>query len=173
MAQVQEKTDAGKGGKRKANKLTTHLDMTPMVDLAFLLLTFFMLTTSFSKLQTMEINMPVDPKDPTQDTPVKAENALTVILGGNNNLYYYFGLAEDTPHMEETDFSANGIRKVLLFDQVKSNKKMVILIKAMETSNYGNLVDILDEIKITDASRYALVSIDKADKKLINNLEGR
>ncbi len=150
MAHVQENTDAGKGGKRRVNRMSNHLDMTPMVDLAFLLLTFFMLTTSFSRYQTMEIFMPVDPKDPQKELPVKAENALTIILGGDNKLYYYFGFAGDTPTVEETNYAANGIRKVLLSDRVKSNEKMVVLIKAMETSKYGNLVDILDEMKITD-----------------------
>lgn len=167
MAQVQEKTDAGKGGKRRANKLGTHLDMTPMVDLAFLLLTFFMLTTTFSKFQTMELIMPAEPKDGQTGSVVSPENALTIILGEDNKLFYYFGFAGDDPEIKKTDYSANGIREVLLTDRVKSNGKMVVLIKAMETSRYQNLVDILDEMKITEAKKFALVDIQTADKELI------
>lgn len=172
MAQVQEKTDSGKGGKRRASKMSTHLDMTPMVDLAFLLLTFFMLTTTFSKPHTMELYMPVVPKEGEPPMPIKPENALTVVLGEEDRLYYYFGFAGDEPEVVETDFSANGIREVLLSDKVKSNSKMVVLIKASETSRYSNLVDILDEMKITGASKYALVDIHSEDKELISNLKG-
>lgn len=167
MAQVQEKLDAGKGGKRRASRMSTQLDMTPMVDLAFLLLTFFMLTTTFSKFQVMELIMPVDTKDDSIHTPVKPENALTVILGEKDKVYYYFGFAGDEPELAETDFSANGIRKVLLSDKVKTNKKMVVLIKATEKSRYSNLVDILDEIQITNARKYALVDLSLEDESLI------
>jgi len=170
MAQVQEKNDSKKGAKRSVNRNTMQLDMTPMVDLAFLLLTFFMLTTTFTKLQVMDLRMPVEPKDPTQLTPIKGENALTVIMGEDDKIYYYFGFAGDEPKVEKTDYSASGIRKVLLSEKVKSNKKMVVLIKAMETSNYGNLVDMLDEIKIAETSKYALVDINPEDKELIEEL---
>ena len=82
MAEIQPKAEGGKGGKKRAKKMSTKIDMTPMVDLAFLLLTFFMLTTTFNKPQTMEINMPV--KDNTDNpTELKASKALTVILGKN------------------------------------------------------------------------------------------
>lgn len=171
MAQVQEKSDTGKGSKRRANRMSTHLDMTPMVDLAFLLLTFFMLTTTFSKPHTMELIMPFEPQD---DKPmaIKPENALTVILAEDNKLFYYFGFAGDEPEIAKTDFSASGIRKVLLSDKVKSNEKMVVLIKAMKASRYSNLVDILDEMKITEVRKFALVDINAEDEKLVKNKSG-
>ncbi|PRY07816.1 biopolymer transport protein ExbD [Pontibacter ummariensis] len=167
MAEIQEKADSGKGGKKRAKKMSVHLDMTPMVDLAFLLLTFFMLTTTFSKPQTMEINMPVDPENEEEQMPLKASNALTIILGEDDELYYYFGLAEDSPTVEESDYSASGIRKVLVSNRVKSNPKMTVLIKPMETSRYKNVVDILDELKITDTKKFALVEIADADTELL------
>ncbi|MDX5418901.1 MAG: biopolymer transporter ExbD [Hymenobacteraceae bacterium] len=164
MAQIQEKQTRATGGKRRATKTGFHLDMTPMVDLAFLLLTFFMLTTTFAKLQTMEINMP-DLKGP--DTPIKGENAMTVVLGEKNRVYYYFGFPGDEPEVLETDYSAKGIRQVLLSEQVKANRNMVVLIKALETSRYKNLVDVFDELKITDTRKYALVKITEDDRNLI------
>ncbi|GAB3534433.1 biopolymer transporter ExbD [Pontibacter brevis] len=167
MAEIQEKADSGKGGKKRAKKMSVHLDMTPMVDLAFLLLTFFMLTTTFSKPQTMEINMPVEPDNPEEQIALKASNALTIILGENDEVYYYFGLAADNPTVERSDYSANGIRKVLVSPRVKSNEKMTVMIKPMETSRYKNVVDVLDELKITDTRKFALVEIADSDKELL------
>lgn len=167
MAQLQENNAPAKGGKRRAKRMPFHLDMTPMVDLAFLLLTFFMLTTTFSKFQTMEVNMPADPKETGEPTHVRASDALTIILGEQDKVYYYFGFAGDKPQVHKTDYAAGGIRKVLLSDQVKQNPKAVVLIKPMETSRYDNLVDLLDEIKITDTKKYALVNIDATDKALL------
>ncbi len=175
MAEIQEKADSGKGGKKRAKKMSVHLDMTPMVDLAFLLLTFFMLTTTFSKPQTMEINMPVKPDTEEEQIALKASNAMTIILGEEDQLYYYFGLGDpaENPELIESDYSANGIRKVLLSPKVKSNEKMTVMIKPMETSRYKNVVDILDELKITDTKKFALVDIADTDKQLVESKLGQ
>jgi biopolymer transport protein ExbD len=167
MAEIQEKGGGGgKGGKKRAKKSSTKVDMTPLVDLAALLITFFMLTTTFNKPQTMEINMPVDPENPEEQIALKASNAMTIILGENDNLYYYFGLAADNPDVEKSDYSANGIRKVLVSPRVKQNDKMTVMIKPMDASRYKNVVDILDEMKITDTRKFALVEFSAADKEL-------
>jgi biopolymer transport protein ExbD len=176
MAQVPEAGDSGKGGgKKRAKKMSTHLDMTPMVDLAFLLLTFFMLTTTFNKPQTMEINMPVKPDNIDEQIALKASNAMTIILGENDKLYYYFGLGDpaENPELVETDYSANGIRKVLISPKVKSNDKMTVMIKPMDKSRYKNVVDILDELKITDTKKFALVEIAPTDKQLVQTKTGQ
>ena len=110
--------DHGKKGKKRAKKSSTKIDMTPMVDLAFLLLTFFMLTTTFSKPNAMEINMPL--KDPTVTPPKIAESTvMTVILSDKNKIYYYYGITD--PKVEQTNFGPDGIRKVLL----QRNKKVI------------------------------------------------
>ena len=175
MAEIQEKGDSGKGGKKRAKKMSTHLDMTPMVDLAFLLLTFFMLTTTFSKPQTMEINMPVKPETEEEQIALKASNAMTIILGEDDQLFYYYGLGDpaENPEVIESDYSANGIRKVLLSPRVKSNDKMTVMIKPMEQSRYKNVVDILDELKITDTKKFALVEITDNDKQLVQQKTGQ
>src|ERR1043165_7531881 len=83
----------GKGGKKRAKKMSTKIDMTPMVDLAFLLLTFFMLTTTFAKPNVMDLNMPAKPKPNDTDPPaVKESDAFTVIVSGNDKVYYYEGM---------------------------------------------------------------------------------
>lgn len=170
MAEIQQQADSGKGGKKRAKKMSTKIDMTPMVDLAFLLLTFFMLTTTFNKPNVMQITMPVKPKpgDPPQE--LKASDALTVLLGENNKIYYYDGLLSDTdkPELKASSYDANGIRQVLL-DHQRRNPKTVVLIKPDDKSNYKNMVDILDEMNITDQKKYALVDISKADTDLIQS----
>lgn len=173
MAQVQQQGDSGgKGGKKRSKKMGTHLDMTPMVDLAFLLLTFFMLTTTFAKPQVMEINMPVKDKENTEEnqTDVKASKALTIILAGKDKIHYFRGVNDPAapPALETTDFSDNGIRKVLL-DLKRTVADPVVLIKPSDDSRYKNVVDILDEMTITATKRYAIVEITQADKDLVQS----
>jgi biopolymer transport protein ExbD len=109
-----------KGGKKKATKHAPHIDMTPMVDLMCLLITFFMLTTAFSKPKIMEIILPEKIKDPKekQEAPKIAKSrTINIILGPENKVYWYPGMVEDPknpPPLQVTDLSASGIRQVLL-----------------------------------------------------------
>lgn len=109
-----------KGGKKKGKpkKMSTRVDFTPMVDLGFLLITFFMLATSMIKPQTMEIIMPTkDNKiDPKNNTKVQADKAVTVLLDKNNKIYYYEGTWKDgkDPVLVETNYSPSGLRQYLL-----------------------------------------------------------
>ncbi|WP_242923731.1 ExbD/TolR family protein [Pontibacter liquoris] len=155
--------------------MSTKIDMTPMVDLAFLLLTFFMLTTTFAKPQTMEINMPVKPDKEEEQIELKASNAMTIILAKDDKIFYYYGLGNpaDNPEVVESDYSSNGIRKVLTSPKIKGNDKMTIMIKPMADSRYKNVVDILDELKITDTKKFALVEITDNDKQLVQNKIGQ
>ena len=173
MAEIQGKADSGgKGGKKRAKKMSTKIDMTPMVDLAFLLLTFFMLTTTFAKPNVMQLTMPVKKTDDVEDTKIKASQAMTIILGKDNKAYYYFGLNTPLdktvakPELKVTNFSANGIRQVLL-DRQRRQPEPIILIKPTDDSKYRNMVDILDEMNITNQKKYALVKVPKDDLDLI------
>ncbi|HEX8428971.1 biopolymer transporter ExbD [Hymenobacter sp.] len=169
MAEIQQNSGGGgKGGKKRAKKMSTRIDMTPMVDLAFLLLTFFILTASFNKPNVMQLTLPVKEKNPDEQTVLKASDAFTIIMGENDKLYYYEGLLDNDvkPELKTSNYSADGIRKVLLTRQ-RQNPKTVILIKPDEKSKYKNMVDILDEMNITDQKKYALVPASKADKDLI------
>ncbi|MEO7989819.1 MAG: biopolymer transporter ExbD [Chryseolinea sp.] len=153
-----------KDSKVRSKKTSTKIDMTPMVDLAFLLLTFFVMTTTLNKPQTMEINMPEEVKEGDTPPPVNEKKVLTIILGDDDKVYWYVGMTD--PTVEVTNFSDEGIRKVLLKKNAEIDK-MVVLIKATDESRYKNVVDILDEMNITNMKRYVLVDITPVDKELI------
>ena len=155
-----------KGGKVRAKKSSTRIDMTPMVDLAFLLLTFFVMTTTLNKPQTMEITMPEKPKPEDKMPEVNEKRVLTLVLGGNDKIYWYIGITD--PKVELTNFSDNGVRKILLRENA-AIKDMVVLVKPSEESRYKNMVDILDELTISNVSRYALVDITDVDKELVKD----
>jgi biopolymer transport protein ExbD len=116
MAEIIQE-EKGKGGKKKPKKHSTHIDMTPMVDLMCLLITFFMLTTAFSKPKIMEIVLPEKlKKDEVVEPPKIAESrTLNIILGPDDKVYWYPGKADpEVTVLQETDFSATGIRQILL-----------------------------------------------------------
>jgi biopolymer transport protein ExbD len=154
-----------KGGKVRSKKQSTKIDMTPMVDLAFLLLTFFMLATTFNKPKTMELVLPEKPKPEDAPPKVNEKNVLTLLLAKDNKVVWYIGVTDPQPTV--TGFSKTGIRKVLLEKQAEIGKKFVVLIKPSDGSTYRNVVDILDEMAITNIRSYALVDIDPADKDLL------
>src|SRR5688500_12165708 len=127
MSEVSQSGGGGKkgGGKVRAKKQSTKIDMTPMVDLAFLLLTFFILTTTFNKPKTMEVTMPDKVKDEAEQTKINENDILNLVLAENNKIYWWIGL---TPPATVTDFSKNGVRKLLL-EQNGANPKLMVLIK--------------------------------------------
>lgn len=164
MAEIQ----GGGGGHKKGDKVrvkksSTKIDMTPMVDLAFLLLTFFILTTTFNKPKTMEVNMPDKVNKPEEQTKVNEKDILNVVLSENDKIYWYIGL---TPPVSETNYSSKGIRKVLL-EQNQANPKLMVLIKPEDKSRYENMVNILDEMDITKTKRYAIVEYTPDDKTIV------
>lgn len=153
-----------KGGKVRVKKSSTRIDMTPMVDLAFLLLTFFVMTTTLNKPQAMQINMPDKPKEGDEQPEVNEKNVLTLVLGENDKIYWYIGITN--PKVEVTNFSATGIRKVLQ-EKKAENPKIIILIKSLDEARYKNMVDIMDEMSISSVQRFALVEITGVDKDLV------
>jgi len=117
MAEIQESGNKKKGGKNKQKKMTVRVDFTPMVDMNMLLITFFMLCTSLSKPQTMEISMPSNDKNVTeeQQSKVKASQAITLLLGGDNKLYYYDGAPlqmESTAKRTVLEFLLSNTRRI-------------------------------------------------------------
>jgi biopolymer transport protein ExbD len=120
----------------------------------------------------MEINLPVKPKEEVteeEQNAVKASKALTLIIDGENKIYWYQGIpgADNVPAL--TNFSADGVRKILV-EKNSTIHEMVVLIKPTDEANYKNVVDILDEMNISDIKRYALVDITPLDLELIKNL---
>ena len=149
------------------NRRRTRVDMTPMVDLGFLLLTFFILTTTLQKPVVMELGMPEkDALIPTQ--PVKCSETLTVFLDKNGISYQSCAefLSQSPPL--KTDFSARGLRRVLTEQKRRTGERFTVLLKATDQSSYGSFVDALDELAIADCQRYALVELTKKDQQLLN-----
>ena len=118
MAEIIEQEKGKKGGKRRPKKQSTRIDMTPMVDLMCLLITFFMLTTAFSKPKVMVITMPEKTKTNEKSPEIPAWRTLNILLTENDVVYYFVGNADPKkpplPTLIKTDFSKDGIRKVLL-----------------------------------------------------------
>ncbi|MDD1444354.1 biopolymer transporter ExbD, partial [Dolichospermum sp. ST_sed3] len=139
MAELAQQDSGHKKGKKKGRKkMSTKIDLTPMVDLGFLLVTFFMLTTTFSKPQTMEINLPVkeDIVDTTEVPGVAASKTLTIVMAEDNKLIYYMGLTNGPLEGPiGTNYTADGIRKVLL-EKNATIEKLVVLIKPADKSVY-------------------------------------
>lgn len=127
MAEIQENNNKEKKG-NKQKKMNIRVDFTPMVDMNMLLITFFMLCTSLSKPQTMEISMPSNDKNITeeQQNKVKASQALTLLLGEDGKLYYYEGEPDykNYASLKETTYEANGLRKLLLSKNYEAVKKV-------------------------------------------------
>ena len=164
--------DAGKKGKRsKQKKMTVRVDFTPMVDMNMLLITFFMLCTTMIKPQTMELSMPSNDKDLTDDqkSKIKASQAITLLLGDEDKLYYYEGEPnyQDYTFLKETTYSPEGLRTFLLtrnasaVRQVNELKKQKTDLKISEEEYAKQLAEIKSGkntptviIKAMDGSSY-------------------
>jgi biopolymer transport protein ExbD len=184
MAEIS--TDSSKKGKKKGTKkVSTRVDLTPMVDLGFLLITFFMLTTTMIKPQTMEIAMPSKDNVPEEEqTKVKASRAITIILGKDNKVFYYEGTRENDvdPTVLLTDFSSTGIRKFLIERNIDVMLRVEKLSnerrdKGMEQEEFDKKkLDIMSDkkapiviIKATDEATYKNL-IDILDEMAICNI---
>ena len=184
-AEVQE-SSGKKRGKGKQKKMTVRVDFTPMVDMNMLLVTFFMLCTTLSKPQTMEISMPSNDKDITeqQKSMVKASQAITLLLGADNKLYYYEGEPNyrDYTSLKETTYGANGLRAVLLqknaaaVNQVRALKQQKLDLEITDDEYKKKVSEIKSGkdtptviIKATDDASYMNL-IDALDEMQICNI---
>jgi biopolymer transport protein ExbD len=189
MAELDSGGGGGKHkGKKRGKKLSTRVDFTPMVDLGFLLITFFMLTTSMNKPQTMEINMPVkEDLPPEEQTKVKASQAVTLLLTKDDKIVYYFIDPQtgepQTPMI--TDFSKGGIRATLLKENKARNPYVDSIAIYKQQLNIGQINEatyransnrikgyedgLIVVIKASDKSKYKNM-IDILDEMLICNI---
>jgi biopolymer transport protein ExbD len=159
-------------GVKKAKRMSTRIDMTPLVDLGFLLITFFIFTTTMSTPSTMDLFMPKDTKKDEELNKAKESGALTIMMGKDNHLYYYEGkLAPDASNFTSSNFKE--IRDVII--KKKKNtpvEDLVIVLKPNEEATYKNTVDMLDEMTINQVKRFALVDISEVENGLIHATEG-
>jgi biopolymer transport protein ExbD len=188
MAEIIQNEGGGhKKGKRRPKKHSTHIDMTPMVDLACLLLTFFMLTTAFSKPKVMEIVLPEKNQKDINKEKIPKSRVVTILMDENDKVYYYKGMMEKPPYPEliETNYSKDGIRKMIL----NRNKKLFAQIDSVnndaQKSKKATIADTLKKkikaikrldksgpivlIKATDKAKYKNI-VDVIDEMAICNV---
>lgn len=149
-----------RAGVSKLKRLNTRVDLTPMVDLGFLLITFFIFTTTMSQPASMRL---IVPNDTGEDTPIKESGALTLLPAGEGKVYYYFG---KSTHMQST--TIDKLRDVVM--EKKSNTPevdFVVVIKPADDASYGDLIDVLDEMTINDVKRYAVVDITRLEEAMM------
>ena len=208
---------AKKKGSRQKNA-ETRVDFTPMVDMMMLLITFFMLCTSLSKPQSMQLTMPSNDKNVNEQDrgATKASQTITIYLAGNDAVYHVDGIPnyDDPKCLKKTTWGAKGLRDVLInhkteegytpVKNIKASKALLdaerakdktmsdsvynarlekikkgeletgkvppltIIIKALDTANYKNLVDALDEMQICAIGKYVIDQVNDDDLKLLN-----
>lgn len=189
-------------GVKKAKKLSTRVDMTPMVDLGFLLITFFIFTATLSSPVAMDLNMPKDTDKQEEESKIKQSGAMTILLGGKDQVYWYEGeLAPDGSNFKQATFT--GIRKEIIRkkqevirdykpeakdEEIKAKAKargekdwekaaldrdFFVVIKADADATYKNTVDILDEMTINNVKRFAVTKISQTEIDLIKATEGQ
>lgn len=205
MASIEGGGDSGhkKGpGVKKAKKLSTRVDMTPMVDLGFLLITFFIFTATMSSPTTMDLNMPKETDKKEDETKIKQSGALTIMLGKGDKVYYYEGeLAPDGSNFKASNFK--DIRNEIIrkkqevikthvhddkCEEIKKkaqekgdpkwqtadlDKDFVVVIKPNEDATYKNTVDMLDEMTINNVKRFAMVKITDTENQLVKVTQGQ
>ncbi|MDW8159526.1 MAG: biopolymer transporter ExbD [Bacteroidia bacterium] len=170
-----------KGRKKKANP---RIDMTPMVDLGFLLLTFFVLTTTMSTPVAMPVVVPAEKQEEqkTEQEKISEEKVLFLYLTGKDRIYWYRGRENNEVKLNYTTYGDKGVREVIykerekvkrsgLFDLSKDPDPMIVLIKLSDDASYRNMVDILDEMNITDQKKYMLLDMEKADIEIVQDYE--
>ena len=158
-------------GRSSLKKLPVRIDLTAMVDLAFLLITFFILTTSLQQHRVMQLAMPVG----TNEGPVPTSRTMTICLGKNNQALWYLGLP-DKPlaRPQIVNFSKTGLRAALLNTanavQKATGKSMIVILKPSAHSLYDNLVNAIDELNITNVPSYAIADISTKDIGMLKQL---
>jgi biopolymer transport protein ExbD len=158
-----------KGGKRMVKK-STRVDLTPMVDLGFLLITFFVFTSTIAKPTAMNI---ISPKESNILSEVCESCALTILPSAQNALYYYEGALTKNTILKSVSYNADGLRSLLLakkdiIKRVRGNAdELSVIIRPADESSYKNFVDVIDEINITGVKRYFIDDITAFEKQLL------
>lgn len=171
MAEViaQEK----QGGKQR--KKLIRIDMTPMVDLGFLLITFFMFTTNFTKPNVMDLGLPAkDINNPIPPVDIDQKNQVTFIIGKDDRVFYHQSNSKEltTDNLKETDFSGIKISKIIseAYQRAPKPEIFTVIVKPTDDSSYKNFVDMLDNIAISKKERYGITDIKSWEKKVYDKL---
>jgi biopolymer transport protein ExbD len=159
---VVEKQGSARGKKKRSKRVSIRIDMTPMVDVAFLLLTFFMLTTVFSKPQTMEINLPPDAETTVE---VAESNLLTLRIDIDGSIWWNTG----TEALNKVEFKD---LRGMLIERNRANPKLITLLKIDREGKYTMMVDVMDELNLANITRFTLAPMLPADKEQIKKAKG-
>jgi len=177
MAQIESHDDGG-GKKVRSKKNSTKVDMAPLVDLGFLLITFFMFAATSIKPNVMNLNMPPKLDDKTQkdvSTEVKIKNSITILVAKDNKLFWYQEEVKNlnAGNLNETDYSA--LRDVITKAAAGApdKEKFTVIIKPMDDASYDNLVNVLDEMEITKSTRYGIVPVAPFEQKVFDEKVGK
>ncbi len=180
MAEMDTSSGGGhkKGpGVKKGKKLSTRVDLTPMVDLGFLLITFFIFTTTMSQATAFKLNLPKDADKPEDQNKAKESGVLTILLGKDNHIFYYEGMLDNTnasSKFKSANFGngEDGIRTIIMRKKANTPPDdFVVVIKPNNECTYKNVVDILDEMSINVVKKYALVDISEVENQLVKVTE--
>jgi len=179
MADIIEKPASGGTGKgmRRAKRHSTKVDFTPMVDLGFLLITFFILTSQPQEPEEMRLLLPADGGDGTK---LAKSTALTIIPIDNQKVFYYHGDFSESIATNSFGFTVynekSGIGKLIKDKKVAlaNSKKfkaddLMLIIKPTGKTTLGNIVDALDEVRINDLKHYAFVDIDPIEENFLKS----
>lgn len=149
-----------KGKRKKSRRLGIKIDNTPMVDIAFLLLTFFMLTTTMTKPTTMEINLP-----PSNDVSVEVaqSNLMTLRVKEDGTMYWNIGV-EDPQKIDFKDLQG------FLIQKNQENSKLITLVKIDRKGKYSIMVDIMDELNSASVTRFSIAPMQDADKRILSKV---
>jgi biopolymer transport protein ExbD len=150
-------------GKKKKKRAGVRIDMTPMVDVAMLLLTFFMMTTVFSKPQTMELNLPPD----EGKVEVPATKLLTVRIMPNMSIYWSMG--NEPTVIKKVTFKE---LRPLLVERLSSIPQLITLVQIDRDAKYNDMVDIMDELNLANITKFSFAPLKDVDKKLIAKVAG-
>jgi biopolymer transport protein ExbD len=161
VAAAEPKKKGKRGKRKKGRRLGIRIDMTPLVDVAFLLLTFFMFTTSMSRPQTMEINLPPDKNIKVETAE---SNTLTVAVADKGQLYWRVGIES----FKKVDLDE--LRRILR-EQAAQKPKLVTLLKIDRLAKYDTMVNLIDELNLSNITRFSLVSLTEADKALMAKVQ--
>lgn len=154
--------DSGGRGRHKKKhakrRMSVRIDMTPMVDVAFLLLTFFMLTTVMRKQQTMEINLPPDSK---VKVDIAESNLMTIFVDENNKIFYSQGSDKALTKIDMSNLQS------FFKSHAQQNSKLVILLKFDRKSKYHMMVDVIDQLNVAELNRFSIAPLTDTDKQAL------
>ncbi|KQT15277.1 biopolymer transporter ExbD [Chryseobacterium sp. Leaf404] len=164
---------AEKEGRRRPRQASIRVDMTPMVDLGFLLITFFMFTTNFSKVNQIEAKLPAKSTEKTT-TEINEKNQVTFILGENDRIFYHQSSNGklNAGSLNEIKFTDAAISKIIsdAYRTAPAKEKFTVIIEPTDKANYKNFVDVFDNVSASQKYRYGISDIKPWEKKVYDAL---